>query len=176
MGKLVGSGDNKSIFVLKILLSLVKNPFFIILDNLQDSYNIGSCIRTANSVGATAVIISGVSTCGLNEHVVKSSCGAVKDIPVILVKNIKKVLIVLRCYNIWLFGAVIDGPTTLYNTCFKRGFALIFGFEGSGLSVVVRRQCDCLVSIPMFGNINSLNVACCTSIFLYEVVRQRFFS
>jgi 23S rRNA (guanosine2251-2'-O)-methyltransferase len=175
MFKLVSSGDKGSFFILKILLSLVKNPFFIILDNLQDSYNIGSCIRTADSAGATAVIISGTTTCGLSEHVVKNSCMAIRNIPVLTIKNIGKVILFLRYYNILLYGAVVDGPTTLYNTCFRRGFALIFGFEGYGLGIAVKRKCDDLVSIPMFGSTNSLNGACCASIFLYEAVRQRFF-
>jgi tRNA G18 (ribose-2'-O)-methylase SpoU len=96
MCRFVASGDRESFFILKILLSLVKNPFFIILDNLQDSYNVGSCIRTADSAGATAVIISGTATCGLSEAAIKSSCGAIRNIPVITVKSIKKVILFLR--------------------------------------------------------------------------------
>lgn len=164
------------IFLLKVLLKVVKNPIFVILHNLQDPYNLGSAIRTADSAGATALIVTGENTCGIHSRVCTYSCGAIKKLPTIHIKSIKTVLHFLRENRIIVYGTVLDSYEILYKRDFTGGIACIFGTEGSGLNSVVKKYCDVLLSIPMLGHTNSINVSCSISVFLYEIIRQRFFS
>lgn len=172
----VQRSDNLSIVYLYKIIQLNKNSIFLAIDNVQDSYNIGSCIRSAVAANVSAVIISGFSACGLTERVVLTSCGAINYVPVIQITEIHNILWFFRFNNILIRGVVVDAKEHLYKEDFTTaGSLFIFGSENSGLKKIIEKICDRVFTIPMFGTINSLSIACAVSIVLFEAIRQRNF-
>jgi len=148
-------------------------PFVIVCDEISDPHNLGAIIRTAECVGAHGVIIPKRRSAGLTAIVAKTSAGAVSYMPVARVANIPSLLKDLKKQGVWVFGTAADGNTTLYNADLKGPAAIVIGSEGSGMSRLVAENCDFLVSIPMKGQISSLNASAAAAILLYEAVRQR---
>ena len=148
-------------------------PLVVVCDELSDPHNLGAVIRTAECAGAHGVIIPKRRSAGLTAIVAKTSAGAVSYLPVARVPNLTAALRDLKEQGLWVFGAAADGGTRLYDADLKGPAAIVIGSEGDGLGRLVREQCDFLVSIPMRGQINSLNASAAAAVVLYEAVRQR---
>ena len=142
-------------------------------DEISDPHNLGAILRTAECAGAHGVIIPKRRSAGLTAIVAKTSAGAVSYMPVARVANIPSLLKDLKKQGVWVFGTAADGNTTLYNADLKGPAAIVIGSEGDGMTRLVAENCDFLVSIPMKGQISSLNASAAAAILLYEAVRQR---
>ena len=148
-------------------------PLLVICDEISDPHNLGAILRTAECAGAHGVIIPKRRSAGLTAIVAKTSAGAVSYMPVARVANIPSLLKDLKKQSVWVFGTAADGNTTLYNADLKGPAAIVIGSEGDGMTRLVAENCDFLVSIPMKGQISSLNASAAAAILLYEAVRQR---
>ena len=147
-------------------------PFIIILDEIVDPHNLGAIIRTANIAGAHGVIIPKHNATGLTATVVRASAGAINFTPVVKVTNISKTIEELKGRGLWFACADMDGDE-MYRCNLTGSIGLIIGNEGTGVSRLVKEKCDYIVSIPMKGDIESLNASVATGILAYEIVRQR---
>ena len=147
-------------------------PFVVILDDIEDPHNLGAIIRTANLAGAHGIIISKHRAAGLTATAVKASAGAVSYTPVAKVTNISKTIEELKDKGLWFVCADMGG-TTMYDLDLKGPIGLVVGNEGKGVSRLVKEKCDFIASIPMFGDIDSLNASVATGVLAYEIVRQR---
>ena len=147
-------------------------PFVIILDEIEDPHNLGAIIRTANICGAHGVIIPKHRATGLTATVVRASAGAVNFTPVVKVTNISKTIDELKGRGLWFACADMEGDV-MYKCNLTGAIGLVIGNEGSGVSRLVKEKCDYIVSIPMKGDIESLNASVATGILAYEIVRQR---
>lgn len=147
-------------------------PFVFLLDEIEDPHNLGAIIRTANLCGAHGVIIPKRRAAGLTATVVKASAGAINYTPVAKVTNIAKTIEELKERGMWFACADMDGDL-MYNCNLTGPMGLVIGNEGSGVSRLVREKCDYVVSIPMKGDIDSLNASVAAGVLAYEVVRQR---
>ena len=150
-----------------------ENPLIVVCDELSDPHNLGAVIRTACCAGAHGVIIPKRRSAGLTAVVAKTSAGAVSHIPVARVPNITALLKELKQEGVWIFGTAMGGSTSLYEADLKGPAAIVIGSEGSGMSRLVAQECDFTVSIPMKGDLDSLNASAAAAILLYEAVRQR---
>ena len=149
-----------------------EDPFFILLDNIEDPHNLGAIIRTANVCGAHGVIIPKDRAVGLTATVAKASAGALNFTPVVKVTNIGRTIEELKERGMWFVCADMDGtPMTKLNMTGSIG--LVIGAEGDGVSRLVRDKCDMVASIPMKGEVNSLNASVAAGVLCYEIVRQR---
>ena len=149
-----------------------EQPFVIILDDIEDPHNLGAIIRTANLAGAHGVIIPKHRASGLTATVVKASAGAINYTPVAKVTNISKTIEELKEKGLWFVCADMGG-TTMYDLDLKGPIGLVVGNEGKGVSRLVKEKCDFIASVPMFGDIDSLNASVATGVLAYEIVRQR---
>lgn len=150
-----------------------KNPFYLVLDSVQDPHNLGACIRTAAAAGAGAVIINKDRAAGINATARKVASGAVEHVAVLRVVNLVRAIAGLKKAGVWIIGLAHDAPRSLYELDLKTPAALVMGGEASGLRAAVKKACDHLAAIPVTGNMPSLNVSVATGVALYEVVRQR---
>lgn len=158
--------------ILEIPRSKGEDPFFIILDEITDPHNLGSIIRTADAVGAHAVIIPKRRSVHITPVVAKASAGAVEYVPVCIVTNIVNTINTLKENGLWIAAVDMDGKT-FYEQNLTGALALVVGSEGKGISRLVKKNCDFTVSMPMSGNVSSLNASVAGGILLYEVYRQR---
>lgn len=147
-------------------------PFVIILDDIEDPHNLGAIIRTANLSGAHGVIIPKHRAAGLTATAVKASAGAINHTPIAKVTNISKTIEELKEKGLWFVCADMGG-TTMYDLDLKGAIGLVIGNEGKGVSRLVKEKCDFVASIPMFGDIDSLNASVAAGVLAYEIVRQR---
>lgn len=147
-------------------------PFLILLDNIEDPHNLGAIIRTANVVGAHGVIIPKRRASGLTATVAKTSAGAINYTPVAKVTNMTKTIQELKEKGMWFVCADMAG-TSMYQLDLKGPIGLVIGNEGDGVSKLVKENCDFIASIPMKGEINSLNASVATGVMAYEILRQR---
>jgi 23S rRNA (guanosine2251-2'-O)-methyltransferase len=157
----------------ELLDELTIPPLLLVLDGVQDPHNLGACLRTADAAGAHAVIVPRDRAAGLSPVVRKVASGAAETMPLIQVVNLTRTLRWLKERNVWLIGTDDQAPKSLYETDLKGPMALVLGAEGPGLRRLTRESCDALVSIPMRGTVESLNVSVATGVVLYEAVRQR---
>lgn len=148
-------------------------PLLVICDELTDPHNLGAILRSAECVGAHGVIIPKRRSVGLTATVAKASAGAVEYIPVARVTNINAAIADLKEKGVWIFGTAAEGSIPMYQADLTIPAAIVIGNEGSGMSPLVRKNCDVTVHIPMKGNISSLNASCAASVLLYEALRQR---
>lgn len=148
-------------------------PLVVVCDEISDPHNLGAIIRTAECAGAHGVIIPKRRSAGLTAVVGKTSAGAVAHLPVARVANLTALLKELKDDGLWIFGADAAGDRPLYEADLKGPAAIVIGSEGSGMSRLVAEQCDFKVSIPLRGQINSLNASAAAAVLLYEAVRQR---
>ncbi len=149
-----------------------EDPFVFILDNIEDPHNLGAIIRTANLSGAHGVIIPKNRAVGLTATVAKASAGALNYTPVVKVTNIASTIEALKDKGLW-FACADMGGTRMYDLNLKVPIGLVIGNEGSGVSRLVREKCDMIASIPMKGDIDSLNASVAAGVLAFEVVRQR---
>ena len=147
-------------------------PFLIILDNVEDPHNLGAIIRTANLAGAHGVIIPKRRAVGLTSTVAKTSAGAINYTPVAKVTNIVRTIEELKEKGIWFVCSDMGGET-MYDLDLTGPMGLVIGNEGEGVSRLVREACDFTASIPMKGDIDSLNASVAAGVLAYEIVRQR---
>ncbi len=147
-------------------------PFVFILDGIEDPHNLGAIIRTANQAGAHGVIIPKRRAVGLTATVARTSAGAINYTPVARVTNITKTIEELKEKGMWFVCADMDG-TTMYDLNLTGSIGMIVGAEGEGVSKLVREHCDMVASIPMQGDIDSLNASVAAGVLAYEIVRQR---
>ena len=147
-------------------------PFIIICDELEDPHNLGAIIRTAEASGVHGIIIPKRRSASLNATVAKSASGALEYMKVARVTNIANTIDFLKENGVWVFGADMDGDDyTKFN--FDMPCALVIGNEGKGIGTLTAKKCDGIISLPMFGEINSLNASGAAGILMYEVVRKR---
>lgn len=158
--------------ILKIAEEKGEPPFVFLLDNIEDPHNLGAIIRTANLAGAHGVIIPKRRAVGLTATVAKASAGAINYTPVAKVTNISKTIKELKEKGLWFVCADMDGEV-MYQLNLTGSIGLVIGNEGSGVSHLVKENCDYVASIPMKGDIESLNASVATGILAYEIVRQR---
>jgi len=147
-------------------------PLIVIADKVEDPHNLGAIIRVAEAAGAHGLIIPKRRSAGLSYTVAKTSAGAAMHLPVVRVSNLPAVMEDLKKRGVWLYGADMAG-SPYDKTSFTGPAALVVGSEGEGLSRLVREKCDMLVSLPMRGKVESLNVSVAAGILLYEMARQR---
>ena len=149
-----------------------EDPFIFILDEIEDPHNLGAIIRTANLAGAHGVIIPKRRAVGLTATVAKTSAGAINYTPVAKVTNISQTIEELKKQGLWFVCADMGGET-MYNLNLKGPIGLVIGNEGNGVSRLVKDKCDFIASIPMKGDIDSLNASVAAGVLAYEIVRQR---
>ncbi len=147
-------------------------PFIILLDNIEDPHNLGAIIRTANLAGAHGVIIPKNRAAGLTATVARTSAGALNYTPVAKVTNLGKTIEELKKEGLWFVCADMNG-TTMYQLDLTGPIGLVIGSEGEGVGRLVREKCDFIASIPMKGEIDSLNASVAAGVLAYEIVRQR---
>lgn len=147
-------------------------PFIFLLDEIEDPHNLGAIIRTANLAGAHGVIIPKRRAAGLTATVVKASAGALNYTPVVKVTNLAQTIEELKKRGLWFVCADMGGET-MYRLNLTGPIGLVIGNEGEGVSRLVKEKCDYIASIPMKGNIDSLNASVAAGVLAYEIVRQR---
>ena len=166
-----------SFYDLDALVTAVKEtkdqPLFLVLDQLSDVRNFGAIIRTAECTGVDGIIIQKKGSAPINGDTIKTSAGAVFNIPICKVDHIKDALYYFQASDIKIIAATEKTENSLYITDFTKGCAIVMGSEGKGISPSVLKIVDAKAKLPMFGNIASLNVSVACGVFLYEAVRQR---
>lgn len=156
-----------------LLDSLSEPPLLLVLDGVTDPHNLGACLRVADGAGAHAVIAPKDHAVGINATVAKVASGAAETVPYFMVTNLARTLGELKERNIWCIGTSDDAPKTICQVDLKTPTALVLGAEGEGMRQLTRKTCDELVSIPMKGGVESLNVSVASGVCLYEALRQR---
>jgi 23S rRNA (guanosine2251-2'-O)-methyltransferase len=151
----------------------IEAPLILVLDGVTDPHNLGACLRVADGAGAHAVIAPKDHAVGINATVAKVASGAAETVPYFMVTNLARTLNELKERNIWIIGTSDDAPKTLYQVDLKGATALVLGAEGDGMRQLTRKTCDELISIPMCGGVESLNVSVASGVCLYEARRQR---
>ena len=149
-----------------------EQPFVVICDGIEDPHNLGAVIRSAECAGAHGVIIPKRRAVGLTATVAKASAGALSHMRVAKVTNLAVTIDELKERGMWIYGADMDG-SPYYKTDLKGAAAIVLGSEGFGISRLVKEKCDFIVSIPLYGQVNSLNVSCAAAVILTEAARQR---
>jgi 23S rRNA (guanosine2251-2'-O)-methyltransferase len=148
-------------------------PLILVLDGVTDPHNLGACLRVADGAGVHAVIAPKDHAAGINATVAKVASGAAETVPYFMVTNLARTLNELKERNIWVIGTSDQATSTLYQADLKGPLALVLGAEGDGMRALTAKTCDQLVSIPMCGAVESLNVSVASGVCLYEAVRQR---
>ena len=150
-----------------------QKPIILILDSVQDPRNLGACLRSANAAGVSHVIINKDGSAPINSLVHRASAGAINNLQIFHVTNLSRTIKEIQKRDIWVVG--LDGKTqsSLYNVNLTGSTAIVVGSEGKGIRPLIKKNCDQVVSIPMSGNIESLNVSVATAITLFEIKRQR---
>lgn len=155
------------------LATLREPALLLLLDGVQDPHNLGACLRAADACGVHAVIVPRDRAVGLNATVRKVAAGAAETVPLVAVTNLARTMRALKEQGIWLIGTAADAQRRCYDTELTGPVGIVMGGEGEGLRRLTRESCDLLVSLPMAGAIESLNVSVATGMILYEAVRQR---
>lgn len=153
------------------ILDTAKEQRFVVLDGIEDPHNLGAVLRTAEAAGYDAVIVQKTNRAPLSATVAKVSSGAIEHVPVIAVTNIGQTLLELRKFGIFVIGT--DGGADLRYDAFKPegGIAIVLGNEGEGIRPLVKKRCDVLVKIPMYGKVNSLNVSVAAALMMYAYMK-----
>src|SRR5699024_164557 len=150
-----------------------EEPFFVILDELEDPHNLGSILRTADAAGVHGVIIPRRRAVGLTAAVAKTSAGAIEYVPVVQVTNVVDTMKELKERNVWIVGTDAEGSEDYRSLDGATPIALVIGNEGRGMSRLVKETCDWTVHLPMKGQVSSLNASVACSLLMYEIYRKR---
>jgi 23S rRNA (guanosine2251-2'-O)-methyltransferase len=159
--------------LMNLLDSIGGEPLLLVLDGVTDPHNLGACLRTADAAGVHAVIIPRDRSAGIDGVVRKVAAGAAEFVPVATVTNLARTLQALQARGIWVVGADGEAAQSLHAADLRGPLALVLGAEGSGMRRLTRERCDFLVSIPMAGSVESLNVSVAAGVVLFEARRQR---
>jgi 23S rRNA (guanosine2251-2'-O)-methyltransferase len=154
-------------------LAAAERPLLVCLDQVTDPHNLGAVCRSAEGAGATGVVVPAHGAATVTPVVARASAGAVEHLPVAVVPNLARYLAEVKSERLWLYGAAGDADTSMWETDLSGGVAFVLGAEGRGLRPLVRRTCDALLSIPLAGAVESLNVSVAAAVLLYEAARQR---
>ena len=154
-------------------LAAAERPLLACLDQVTDPHNLGAVIRSAEGAGATGVVVPAHGSATVTPAVARASAGAVEHLPVAVVSNLARYLSEVKRGDFWIYAAAGDAATSMWEADLSGGVALVFGAEGKGLRPLVRKTCDDAVSIPLGGNVDSLNVSVAAALLLYEAKRQR---
>ena len=154
-------------------LAAAELPLLACLDQVTDPRNLGAVIRSAEGAGATGVVVPAHGAATVTPAVARASAGAVEHLPVAVVPNLARYLADVKRGDFWIYAAAGDAPTSIWDADLTGGLALVFGAEGKGLRPLVRKTCDDAISIPLYGNVESLNVSVAAALMLYEARRQR---
>jgi 23S rRNA (guanosine2251-2'-O)-methyltransferase len=154
-------------------LAAADSPLLVCLDQVTDPHNLGAVARTAEAAGATGVVVPAHNSARVTPAVVRASAGAIEHLPVAVVKNMARYLSEVKGPQLWAWAAAGDAETSLWEADLTDGIALVLGAEGKGVRPLVRRTCDAAVSIPLLGDVGSLNVSVAAGVLLYEARRQR---
>ncbi len=155
------------------ILAGAEVPFLVLLDGVEDPQNLGAIIRTAAGAAVDGIILPERRSVGLTETVSKVSAGALEQMKIARVKNLASTMDDLKRQGLWLVGAEGGGKEYWYEFDYNLPLGIVLGSEGRGLRPLVRKKCDKILSIPLLGQLSSLNVAAAASVFIFEVVRQR---
>ena len=159
--------------LMRLLDELDASPLLLLLDGVTDPHNLGACLRTADATGVDAVVVPRDQAAGLTPTVRKIASGAAESVPFVQVTNLARTMDQLKKRGIWITGAADAAASSLYQHDLTGPLAIAMGAEGKGLRRMTRERCDFLVSIPMLGQVESLNVSVATGVMLYEALRQR---
>jgi 23S rRNA (guanosine2251-2'-O)-methyltransferase len=154
-------------------LASADSPLLVCLDEVTDPHNLGAVARTAEAAGASGVVVPAHNSARVTPAVVRASAGAIEHLPVAVVKNMARYLSEVKGPQLWAWAAAGDAETSLWEADLTGGIALVLGAEGKGVRPLVRRTCDAAVSIPLLGDVGSLNVSVAAGVLLYEARRQR---
>jgi 23S rRNA (guanosine2251-2'-O)-methyltransferase len=155
-------------------LAAREKPLLAVLDRVTDPRNLGAVCRSAEGAGATGVVVPAHGSAVVTPVVARASAGAVEHLPVAVVTNLARYLEEVKGGDLWVYGAAGEhGARAMWETDFRGGAAIVLGAEGKGLRPLVKRTCDALVSIPLAGQVESLNVSVAAAVLLYEARRQR---
>ncbi|MDQ8039581.1 MAG: 23S rRNA (guanosine(2251)-2'-O)-methyltransferase RlmB [Rickettsiella sp.] len=160
-------------YLFSLIENLTKPAFLLVLDEIQDPHNLGACLRSANAADVDAVIITQHRSVGLTSTVRKIASGAAETTPLITVTNLASTLKKLKKVGIWIYGLEEMTTQSIYNTDLTGPLGLVLGAEGKGLRHLTRELCDGLITIPMHGTVESLNVSVAAGVCLFEAFRQR---
>ena len=150
-----------------------ERPLLACLDQVTDPRNLGAVIRSAEGAGATGVVVPAHGAATVTPAVARSSAGAVEHLPVAVVPNLARYLDEVKRGDLWIYAAAGDAQQPMWDADLSGGIVLVFGAEGKGIRPLVRRMCDAAVSIPLAGQVESLNVSVAAALLLYEAARQR---
>jgi 23S rRNA (guanosine2251-2'-O)-methyltransferase len=154
-------------------LATGERPLLVCLDQVSDPHNLGAVCRSAEGAGATGVVLPAHGSARVTAAVCRASAGAVEHLPVAVVTNLARYLGEIKRDDLWVYGAMSEATTPLWQADLTGGAALVLGAEGRGLRPLVRRTCDEAISIPLAGRVESLNVSVAAALLLYEAHRQR---
>ena len=149
-----------------------KTPFVVLLDGIEDPHNLGAIIRTCECAGVDGIILPKMRACGVNETVVRTSAGAIANMKIARVTNLKDAIDTLKDNGLWIYACELGGEE-IYKQNLTGPIALVIGSEGNGIKQSLRTYCDGIVTLPMKGNVNSLNASVSAGIAIYEILRQR---
>ncbi len=158
--------------ILALAASRGEPPFLVLCDGIEDPHNLGAIIRSAECAGAHGIVIPKRRAVGLTSVVAKASAGAIEHLPIAKVANLSAAIDELKKKGLWIYAADMDGQA-YYETDLSGALALVLGNEGAGISRLVREKCDFVVSIPLYGKVNSMNVSAAAAVLLCETARQR---
>jgi 23S rRNA (guanosine2251-2'-O)-methyltransferase len=158
---------------LEAIFSAARVPFLVLLDEIEDPQNLGAILRSAEGAGVDGVILPERRSAGLTEVVAQVSAGALEYLRVARVPNLAQAMDDLKKKGLWLVGAEGGAGQYFYEFDYTQPVGLVFGSEGKGLRPLIRKKCDKVLSVPLRGSVNSLNVAAAAAVFLFEVARQR---
>ena len=167
------SGVSRHVTLDDVLDTLEEPPFLLILDGIQDPHNLGACLRVADAVGVHAVVAPKDRAVGLTQTAIKVASGAAETVPYITVTNLARTLRELKERDIWIVGTDAEASDDLYAAQWPAATAWVLGAEGDGMRRLTKETCDQLVTIPMLGTVQSLNVSVASGVVLYEAHRRR---
>ncbi len=150
-----------------------EKPFIVVLDDIEDPHNLGSIMRSAEGAGVHGIIIPKRRSAGLNSTVAKTSAGAIEYMRVARVSNLAQTIEKLKAQGVWFYATHQDAKVSYNQVKYDGGVGIVIGSEGKGVSRIVAEKCDCLISIPMKGKINSLNASVAAGIIIYNVINNR---
>ena len=159
--------------LLKFISNNSSNPLILVLDSIQDPRNLGACLRSANAAGVDYVVINKDGSAPINAVVHKTSAGAINSLKIFHVTNLSRTIKEMQKRGIWVIGLDGNSKSTIYGVDLTDAIAVVMGSEGKGIRKLIKKTCDQTVTIPMSGNIESLNVSVATGIALFESKRQR---
>jgi len=159
--------------LIDFIIKLQSNPLILILDSIQDPRNLGACLRSANAAGVDCIVINKDGSAPINSVVYKTSAGAINQLKIFQVTNLVRVIKALQSKELWVVGLDGSAKTSIYDVNLSDPLVIVMGTEGKGLRQLIKKTCDYLATIPMTGNVESLNVSVATGIALFESRRQR---